>query len=105
MTDTKFKTKTKYFFGDIQVCDETFCFLHTISRKQLGCLLNHFDDHGLTTRTHGNSGKFLVGLHIYICINLLDGLTLPKPCIVHLLEIFTKPLLLKGEVKQKIKYN
>ena len=66
MTDTKFKTKTKYFFGDIQVCDETFCFLHTISRKQLGCLLNHFDDHGLTTRTHGNSGKFLVGLHIYM---------------------------------------
>ena len=57
----KFRSCTKYFFADLQVCKNTFAFLHAVGEDKLDALRKHYDEHGLVPRTHGNTGKKTTG--------------------------------------------
>ena len=51
------KKYTKYFHYGQQVCPVTFHFLHTIGRKRLKNLTNHFKENGLIPRVRGNTKR------------------------------------------------
>ena len=46
-----------YFFHGKKVCKTTFMFAHAIGTKHFKNLVTHFNQNGLTPRTHGNSKR------------------------------------------------
>ena len=51
------RSVTQYYACGIQVCRQTFMFLHCVSHKILENLIKHYDKAGLCTRTHGNTKR------------------------------------------------
>ena len=52
-TKTTNRSMTEYYIHGLQICRKTM-FLHCLSHKRLENLIQHFDQIGLSTRTHGN---------------------------------------------------
>ena len=55
-TDTSRNTSL-FFHNGIQVCKETFLFLHDIGDYRLRTIRAHYVAHGLVPRTHGHIGR------------------------------------------------
>ena len=55
-TGTKRK-RYSYYFDDREVCKKMFLFTHDLGEKAFKNLLKHIKTHGLTPRTHGNTGR------------------------------------------------
>ena len=41
----------------VRVCSKTFAFLHAVGKKKLDAIKQHFLDHGILPRVHGNTGR------------------------------------------------
>ena len=49
------KPRSYFYVHGVQVCLETYCYLHCISRKRYQHLVQHHQQHGLCPRIHGNT--------------------------------------------------
>lgn len=57
---TDCRSRTKYYVHGLEVCRQTFMFLHCIGHKRLENLLKHFEQIGLNTCVHGNTKRLPV---------------------------------------------
>ena len=51
------RTSMEYMHGGYKVCQNTFTFLHGVSKRKIENIRDHCNDDGITSREHGNIGK------------------------------------------------
>ena len=61
------KRKNPHLYTCIKasVCKQTFCFIHSVSKKRLTTLKNHLNVEGVTEQLHGNTKRLPVNATTY----------------------------------------
>ena len=54
------KPRSSYYIHGVQVCLSTYLYLHCVSRKRYQNLVQHYQQHGLCPRIHGNTKRLPV---------------------------------------------
>ena len=51
---------TMFYIHGVQICFDTYLYLHCVSRKRYQNLVQHYKTHGLSPRIHGNAKRLPV---------------------------------------------
>ena len=70
------RSRSTFYFHGLQVCFNTYLYLHCLSHKRYQNLLQHYQQHGLCPRMHGNTKR-------------LPANSLPKEDIDYLITFIT----------------